>query len=237
MGVIEWLIISVVVGVALFLMYYIKAARKDAEIRTQYMRLSGTTLEELNTDKGVQGEYAIYKTLHNMQTGGHILANLYVPYKGATTEIDVLLVHKTGVYVIESKNYSGKVYGYEDTKNWAQYLGGKKFSFYNPIKQNQTHMNVLAANGLPKEHMESLIVFGAQTTLQKVTVSKTAPPIITVNDLPRRCKKLMKKRKTLYTDQEVTNLANNLFNRYALASESTKKQHIERIRQKYGNSA
>lgn len=233
----EWLVFMFIVGVALFLRYYIKAARKDAEIRAEYMRISGTTLEELTTDKGVQGEYAIYKSLHNMTTGGHILANLYVPYKGSTTEIDVLLVHKTGVYVIESKNYSGKVYGYEDAKNWAQYLGGKKFSFYNPIKQNQTHMNVLAANGLPEDHMESLIVFGAQTTLQKVTVSKTAPPIITVNDLPRSCKKLMKKRKTLYTDQEVTNLANNLFNRYALASESTKKQHIERIQEKYGTSA
>ena len=229
----EFIILLGIVAV-LWVLYQIKQARKRKLILAQYMAFSGATRDDILSDKGVSGEFAIYKLIRELDLGGYVLANLYVPYKGATTEIDLMWIHKTGVYVIESKNYSGSVYGYEDTKNWAQYLGGKKYSFYNPIKQNKTHMNVLAANGVPEEHMQSIIVFGAHTTLKKVTVSDAAPPIITLEQLPKLCRKLIRKRKDVYTETEVSDVANHLFRSYALASEETKKQHIERIQEKYG---
>ena len=36
---------------------------------------------------------------------------------GKKTEIDVLMIYKSGIYVFESKNYGGWIYGdqYEDT--------------------------------------------------------------------------------------------------------------------------
>jgi len=210
---------------------------KDEFVLAQYMALSGADREEVMVDKGINGEFAIYKLIQKMNLGGYVLPNLYVPYKTSMTEIDLLWIHKTGVYVIESKNYSGKVYGYEDSKNWAQYLGGQKYTFYNPISQNQTHINVLAANGIPKECMSSIIVFGSNTTLQKVTVSDAAPPILTLDELPSYCKKMAKSRKTIYTDMEVSRLANDLFQAYALASDDIKAKHVERVRLKYGTTA
>lgn len=39
---------------------------------------------------------------------GNILHNLYIPYNnGKTSEIDILFITKKGIFVIESKNYSG----------------------------------------------------------------------------------------------------------------------------------
>lgn len=41
---------------------------------------------------------------------------------GETTEIDLILIHETGIYVIESKNYKGWIFESEEQKNWIQTL-------------------------------------------------------------------------------------------------------------------
>ena len=64
---------------------------------------------QLYFDKGKLGEYMTYKRLKNMEReGAKFLFNLYIP-KGEdeTTEIDVLMLHPKGMFVFESKNYSG----------------------------------------------------------------------------------------------------------------------------------
>jgi hypothetical protein len=58
-----------------------------------------------------------------------------------TIQIDHILVCKKGVIVIETKNYSGTIYGTDNQSEWTQCLGyGKiKNTFYNPVKQNASH--------------------------------------------------------------------------------------------------
>ncbi len=41
---------------------------------------------------------------------------------GGTTEIDLLLIHPKGLFVFESKNYSGWIFGNEVYQNWTQTL-------------------------------------------------------------------------------------------------------------------
>ena len=49
-----------------------------------------------------------------------ILANLYIPKgDGTTIENDLLLVDTTSIYVIESNNSSGWIFGDEKSKNWV----------------------------------------------------------------------------------------------------------------------
>lgn len=59
-----------------------------------------------------------------------------------TTQIDHIVVNKSGVFVIETKNYSGRIYGQENQQEWTQVLsyGKVKNKLYNPIKQNKTHV-------------------------------------------------------------------------------------------------
>ena len=43
---------------------------------------------------------------------GKILRNVYIPKdNGETTEIDVVYITQKGIFVIESKNYSGWIFG------------------------------------------------------------------------------------------------------------------------------
>ena len=53
---------------------------------------------------------------------------------GKFTEIDVLAVHNTGVYVIECKYMAGKIIGDEDDKSWFQLKSNNACNeFLNPI--------------------------------------------------------------------------------------------------------
>lgn len=59
-----------------------------------------------------------------------------------TSQIDHVLINKKGIFVIETKNYSGRIYGKESQLEWTQVLnyGRVKNKLYNPVKQNQTHV-------------------------------------------------------------------------------------------------
>ena len=59
-----------------------------------------------------------------------------------TSQIDHVVINKCGIFVIETKNYSGRIYGNEAQLEWTQVLsyGKVKNKLYNPIKQNKTHM-------------------------------------------------------------------------------------------------
>lgn len=61
-----------------------------------------------------------------------------------TSQIDHVIVSKYGIFVIESKDYSGWIFGDKNNKNWtACYRGGKKYPFQNPLFQNFAHISSL----------------------------------------------------------------------------------------------
>ena len=61
---------------------------------------------------------------------------------GKTSQTDHVVINSEGVFVIETKNYSGRIYGDDYQKEWTQVLnyGKVKNRFYSPIKQNYTHV-------------------------------------------------------------------------------------------------
>ena len=73
-----------------------------------------------------------------------IFRNVYLPTKnGKTSEIDLLVVSKKGIFVFEVKNYGGNIYGDANRPNWLQYIGHQKNFFYNPLLQNKNHVKHL----------------------------------------------------------------------------------------------
>lgn len=65
-------------------------------------------------DKGQAGENQIHQSLNRLEGQSAILQNCYLPLKNSgTTEVDLILIHESGIYVIESKNYSGWIFGSE----------------------------------------------------------------------------------------------------------------------------
>ena len=85
--------------------------------------------------KGEYGEDRIYDILQKVDGYKATLANCYLPKgNGETAEVDLIFLHESGIYVFESKNYSGWIFGSENQKYWTQSFsdrkgGTKKYKF------------------------------------------------------------------------------------------------------------
>lgn len=92
-----------------------EAFRRKKYEKTVYYAQTALPYKALVHDKGRLGEY--YTFMHLCNLGGYkkFLFNCYVPKTDEkTTEIDVIMLHETGIYVFESKNYSGWIFGSAD---------------------------------------------------------------------------------------------------------------------------
>lgn len=120
--------------------------------------------------RGDTGENIIEYDLINLHFYKKILRNLYIPYNGGTSEIDLIMLTEFGIYVIESKNYSGWIFGNENNKNWTvSYNRNTKEKLYNPIWQNNTHIKALTNYlQITDNGINSLIIFGGGAELKKV---------------------------------------------------------------------
>ena len=134
-----------------------------------YHNLTGVDIETQKClwnerGKGYYGEYLVFNELYPKLIGCcKILMNLQIPTgDGRTTEIDLLLIHETGLYVFEIKHYKGTIYGKSSDQKWTQYFRTAPNShFYNPVLQNQYHIKALQKM-FPDIPIHSLIVFTSQ---------------------------------------------------------------------------
>lgn len=114
--------------------------------------------------KGKIGEFAVAAHVKLYLKGDYILLNdLTLPdIESGTTQIDHILLSPYGIFVIETKNYKGWIFGTERQKQWTQKIYKQSFKFQNPIHQNYKHMKALEkilADILDKEFIHTVIVF------------------------------------------------------------------------------
>lgn len=170
-------LISVIIIIAVLIKK--NKVKKNQEYESSaYYQITRLPYGLLKHDLGKYGEYLIYKHLKSFEdSGAKFLFNIYIPKgNGETTEIDVLMIFSKGVFVFESKNYSGWIFGSEGRKNWYQTLPtgrGKshKEYFYNPIMQNRSHMRWLKAYLGEQIPIWSIIVFSDRCTLKSIQIT------------------------------------------------------------------
>lgn len=111
---------------------------------------------------------------------GKTLRNVYIPKdNGETSEIDVMYITQKGIFVFESKNYSGWIFGDERGQYWTVMLPNRqKNRFYNPIKQNRTHIKWLQKYVGADVPLFSIIVFSERCELKKVELESTDIKVI-----------------------------------------------------------
>ena len=187
-------------------------------------------------DVGAYGDYLTKYMFGSVRLDGYHkeLCNVYVPYKDGTSEIDVLVLHENEIFVIESKNYSGWIFGNEKQQKWTQMLNkNTKEYFYNPIKQNKTHITALSEYlKIDKNQMKSLIVFSERCELKKVPESTEEYIIIKRDKLIQTIKNETQNKEQQFSREQIDEIYNKLF-LLSNASELTKQQHIEDINKKY----
>lgn len=187
-------------------------------------------------DKGLFGEYLTQYMLNCKRLPGYrkILCNLYLPYKNATTETDVIMIHENGIYVIESKNYSGWIFGNEKQTKWTQMLNkNNKSYFFNPVLQNRTHIRALSEyTKIRPSFIKSYIVFSERCELKKVPENTSEYVITKRNDLIDLLIKDIKGEEIRFSSSQIDNIYNYLLPLTNVSSE-TKRKHVENINKNY----
>ena len=188
---------------------------------------------------GTHGEYCTYKALEQCALPGtRFLFNVYLKSEsGWTTEIDVVMLSPSGIFVIESKDYSGWVFGSESQKNWCQtFPAGRgtseKFTFYNPIMQNRTHiqhLRIIVGQDCP---VYSIIAFSDQCTLRDIQVDSEDVYVIYRSQIAQTISSINSKASmTALSENDITTLYECMFPLTQVA-DATKEQHIMHVQEK-----
>jgi restriction system protein len=92
----------------------------------------------------------IYRRVHNV----------ILPASNGTTQIDHILISTYGLFVIETKNMNGWIFGSAEQETWTQQFFKRKFKFQNPLRQNYRHTRCLGEFlGLNHDLLHSVVFF------------------------------------------------------------------------------
>ena len=112
--------------------------------------------------KGWRGERAVQNTIRK-QLNPLVyvdLHNVTLPTADGSTQIDHLIFSPYGLFVLETKNYQGWIFGSERQSQWTQQIFKKRSRFQNPLRQNYKHTKAIQELlGVVPEHVHSVIAF------------------------------------------------------------------------------
>jgi hypothetical protein len=208
----------------------------------------------LPSTKGMIGEYFVNKLLEKLakKYQGLSFHNLMLGTGDQSTQLDNLLITSKAVYVIEVKNYAGRVYGGQYQDQWYQTIrydnkrrgrGGRiytkthiaKNSFFNPIKQNLIHVNAIkqsiqSVQSLP---LLNVVVFMNRTNITNVEMKDDTAYVINRRHLSQLVKQKEKESKIQPVD--ILSIQDEFTKKNTFSKENLDK-HIRKIKEKYNKS-
>jgi len=150
----------------------------------------------------------------------HLFKNVTIRTKDGTTQIDHIIVSKYGIFVIETKNMKGWIFGDENQKTWTQKIYKHTNKFQNPLHQNYKHTKTLETLlKIDKNKIFSIITFVGDSTF------KTEMPL-NVTYAGGFIKFINSKTMKLLSEQEVINI-NLLITEKRLSN--TLRTHVEHV--------
>lgn len=183
--------------------------------------------------RGMIGEWSVNRRLAKLGKDYRVFADLYVPDgEGGTTQVDHIVTSLKGLFVIETKHYSGWIFGSDRQKNWTQVIYKHKEKLYNPIWQNFGHIQSLKSY-LNDENldMHSIIAFSSDAKLKFKEPVENAQ-VIQANELN---KVIQNYRDIVLSEAELKRI-NDLLEQLVFTDKQKKQQvkkaHLESVKHK-----
>lgn len=173
--------------------------------------------------KGILGEYKVRRVLGRTKVGKkYVINNVTVVNEGKSSQIDHILINLKGIFVIETKNYSGQIYGQEHQGEWTQVLayGKVKNKLYNPIMQNKTHVYALSKIINRSDCFIPLVVFN------KAELKTPISDVINLRDLRRR---IRLEKNEIFTPEDIALLYETI-KEFKKKPQVTNKEHVASIK-------
>lgn len=165
---------------------------------------------------------------------GYFLYNLYVPKSdGTTTEVDAVYITAKGIFVFESKDYSGWIFGSDTQKQWMQtFKSGKKQPFPNPIWQNDSHIKYLGQFLKWKIPFFSFVVFSDDCEIKKMSIVKRQAKVIQQHQLVQTVINTFNATPAVFSDEQVETIR-DMLEPLTNTSEAEKDAHIANIQNRH----
>ena len=122
---------------------------------------------------GFMGEFWVKKQLKKLDKKEYLILNdIMINDNNATHQIDHIVISRYGIFVIETKNYSGIIKGNKYSNEWVQILGRNKYYFKNPLFQNYGHIKSLSnVLNMDEKYFISIICFSNRSQLKLIDVN------------------------------------------------------------------
>jgi uncharacterized FlaG/YvyC family protein len=220
--------IIIILGICIY--YELKNIEYD---KSKYKEECGNNFLEVIIDKGKYGEYLSFNKLEKIKGNHKILTNVYLP-KGneETIEIDLVYIHETGIYILESKNYSGWIFGDEKNEYWMHTLKNRqKEKFYNPLWQNNTHIEYLKKLlKIDENYIKSIIVFSERCTIKTIVGDSENVKVINRYNLNKIIEKGTHNSPNVFSMNRITELYDELKS-YTCISVGIKESNIKQVQE------
>ena len=177
--------------------------------------------------KGSFGELKVNTRLNFLNSDYTVIKDIIIKSSnGYTSQIDQLVISEYGIFVIETKNYKGCIFGNEKSENWTQVIYKEKNSFRNPIKQNWSHIYALknVLSDYPNIQYFPIVVFSGNATLKKI---ESSVPVIYDNRLNSTIKRLSTIK--CLTQDEVSSIK-SILESAELTEKNAKREHVKNIK-------
>ena len=144
-----------------------------------------------------------------------------------TAQIDHVIISRFGIFVVESKNMDGWIYGGEYESQWTQSLYGTRYRFQNPLIQNIRHIKALNEYLRVEEStFHSVVMFWGESTF------KSPMPD---NVLDNGYTSFIKSRnEVLFSDSQVAGLIDGIRRAALPRGRATRAAHIQDLDRRFG---
>lgn len=176
--------------------------------------------------KGYLGEWLVRITarLRLDKHTYHRVDNVTLPTPDGTTQIDHVIVSRYGVFVIETKNMQGWIFGGENQSQWTQKLYRKSVKFQNPLRQNYKHVKALETTlQVPPEAIQSVVAFVGGSQFKT-----PMPPNITAGS--GFIAYIQSFTRPVLTDEQVKSILNRLAAGRLAPSLATHRRHVNHLK-------
>lgn len=161
-----------------------------------------------------------------------LLENITLPIGDMTTQIDHVVISPYGIFVIETKNMDGWIFGNADNARWTQVIYKFRNSFQNPLQQNEVHVRALRQLvGVHPEDVHNVVVFVGNSTFKT-----PMPPEVTqgVDELANFIKA---KSSPVLSQYELDRITKRIEENRLKAGAKTERTHIRNVEESISRKA
>lgn len=152
--------------------------------------------------------------------------NVTISTDNGTTQIDHIIASPHGVFVVETKNMEGWIFGDAKSPQWTQSLFGKKSRFQNPLHQNFRHIKALSEFlGIEEEKFHSLVFFASDCTFK----TDMPPNVMNHGYIPY----IKSKTDILFSPQEVQEIIAAIKTGMKPKNWATRREHIAGLQERF----